>query len=275
MAASVLAAATAQTRARPRHAGPRAPWSPNVDLLLPTGWDAFCVRTSTSRLADCLQLAPPFTGSSTTRGALRGLVGAEPRVPRHRLTVAAARALNASANCFVTTVREPLERVESGVRYRRTHNSTAAYARQAAALPTADLLVAAWRDPAHPQHQRAARLASGAAPGGEPPLAQRDFLRGLDGACGADVYALCTERLGAELATLGTAFGAPIRARWLQRRAADDAARVHDAAARAWVRRTMADDARLHEALCATPRPDAGGDEKAPCVWRLSSTCSQ
>ena len=164
------------------------------------------------RLADCLQLAPPFTGSSTTRGALRGLLGAEPRVPRHRLTIAAARALNASANCFVTTVREPLERVESGVRYRRTHNSTAAYARQAAALPTADLLVAAWRDPAHPQHQRAARLASGAAPGGEPPLAQRDFLRGLDGACGADVYALCTERLGAELATLGTAFGAPIRA---------------------------------------------------------------
>ena len=95
--------------------------------------------------------------------------------------------------------------------------------------------------------------------GGEPPPA-RDFLRGLDGACGADVYALCTERLGAE-ATLGTAFGAPIRARWLQRRAADVAARV-DAAARAWVRRTMADDARLHEALCAT-RPDAGGDEGA------------
>ena len=174
------------------------------------------------------------------------LVGAEPRVCRGTGSRSRARALNASANCFVTTVRERWAR------------------RVGRAVPAHAQLDGGVRAPGGATDGRPAgggaipRTRSTSAPpgwqrrGGRRAAAGAGLLRGLDGACGADVYALCPS---------ASAPSSPPRGRRLARRSAragcsgaPTTPRASTTPPRAWCA-TMADDARLHEALCATPRP--------------------
>ena len=148
--------------------------------------------------------------------------------------------------------------------------ATAAYARQAPRCrrPTAD--EAAWRDPR--------RRAASAPPGWRAArrrAASRRWRSATSSAAStaraaADVYALCTDRLAAPSSprALGTAFGAPIRARWLQRRAADGPRASTTPPRGRW----SPNDGRRREAARGAVR-DARGRTRAATSRRASGGC--
>ena len=74
------------------------------------------------RLEDCHLLSPAYTGTGYARRVLQRLVVLPQG--RHTSTLESIRAGNGSARCFVMTLRDPLERIESGVRYRLMTNAT-------------------------------------------------------------------------------------------------------------------------------------------------------
>lgn len=227
-----------------------------------------CPPTAASyQLEDCHLLSPAYTGSGFTRKVLSKFVHLP--VSRHSTTLQTVRQQNLSASCFIMTLRDPLERIESGVRYRimtnATWNSTSTdiassrnvykYARQ---LPTADLLVAAWQDSQHPLHAKVPQLALSS----NPPRMQADMIRGH--ACGSTALrVLCTSSLEEELSRLAAEFGRqlPIKTNAPRPRSPD--ANVHSLALRRWFscHSVAAEDTWLHYEMCTR----AGG-ARPPCT---------
>ena len=216
-----------------------------------------CPLARGQRLEDCFLLSPSFTGSGTARRALQRVVNL-PR-NRHSSTLQTVRAENVSAPCFIMTLRDPLERIESGVRYRIMTNATwnsslSNFTRKAypvvKQLQTADSLLLAWRNPTHPLHEAAKRLALSS----NPPRMQADMLRGHT--CGlTTVRVLCTPSLLDDLGDLGRSFGVklPLTASVPRPRAA--AAFVHSTEMRKWFScSAAAEDTWLFYELCGAGR---------------------
>ena len=207
------------------------------------------------RLEDCHLLSPAYTGTGYARRVLQRLVVLPQG--RHSSTLESVRASNNSARCFVMTLRDPLDRIESGVRYRLMTNATwnssstsVAMSRKmyevARQLPSADALVAAWRRTDHPFHDFAAQLALSS----NPPRMQADMLRGH--VCGKTaVRVLCTNSLPSDLQRLGLDFGRQLHIKPNTPRPRSEDALVHSVDMRRWFScHAAAADTWLFHGMC-------------------------
>lgn len=213
------------------------------------------------RLGECVLLSPAFTGSGSARRALQRIVHLPAN--RHSTTLRSWRSEeNASARCFIMTLRDPLERLESGVRYRMMTNAswnsttTTGGARRpmfevARQLQSADSIVEAWRRVSHPLHKSAQQLALSS----NPPRSQFSMLSGHT--CGATaVQVLCTRSLRADLGRLASEFGRALPDTVNVPRTPSDAALVHSPGMRFWYSCSaqLADTWLFYE-LCGSTAP--------------------
>ena len=213
--------------------------------------------SSTNRLQDCILLSPAFTGTGTARHALGRLV----RLPanRHSTTLQSWRNDWVTARCFIMTLRDPLERLESGVRYRLMTNATWNNSHQrpifsvARQLQTADSVVEAWRNRTHPLHSIVQQLAWSS----NPPRMQASMLRGHN-CTSTRVRILCTDSILADLKKLASDFKANIPLPVNTPRPTADAAIVHGLGMRRWFScNVAAEDTWLYYSLCGASTPRA------------------
>ena len=201
-------------------------------------------RPAGGRLQDCVLLSPPYTGSTTMRTTLHSLA----RLPeqRHRETLATARSKNQSQRCFLVTLRDPIDRLESGVRYRARESGLAN-------PMSADSLVEAWQNSTHPMHAFAARVAFGPSL-----LHQAEYIAGHR--CDqTTVHVLCTRRLSEDLERLFALYAVshPVRSggRWSMSVGGTEAVSrgltpLRSSSGREFVRRIAGFDDYLHRTMC-------------------------
>ena len=151
-----------------------------------------CSRPRVSSLSECVNLAPPWTGSRTLAEALAPLSSH----PRHNHSATLGQLSAQGRRCFVITVRDPAPRLVSGV-------SNLQNAHRKAVTPwraTANDFVDALRNASHPRHALAlghdAKHVQSFMAGFTLffPTTCDFYLRGLD--CARhEVHFVCTERL--------------------------------------------------------------------------------
>ena len=211
-----------------------------------------------ARLQDCVLLSPGFTGSSTMRNTLGPRHVFLPK-DRHAATLSSVRAHRHNLTCFISTLRDPVERLESGVRYRqRNETYRQSFDRSPdAPLASADALVEAYMNVSHPLHRRAPTVAWPSR------RLQSDYLLGHR--CNETrVHVLCTSSLTDDLHVLLKAYNeTSLAVREVLDRPPSELAHLRDPVARGWIRHVAAPlDNYLHRSLCS-PRHGTHGPERA------------